>query len=75
MHAPQQSDGEPEAVQAWAHELDELMQRIGQHIARREARERTRAYIRALMSPVERKTGWRLHPGTDTIDAIQTVSY
>jgi SRSO17 transposase len=60
MPAPQHRDVEPEAVQAWADGLDELMQRIGQHFARREARERAHDYVCALLSPVERKNAWQL---------------
>jgi SRSO17 transposase len=60
MQPPQQSDVDPEAVQSWAHGLDDLMQRIGQHYGRREARERAHDYVRALLSPVERKNAWQL---------------
>jgi SRSO17 transposase len=60
MRTPQQSDVGPEAVQTWADGLDDLMQRIGQHFGRREARERAHDYVRALLSPVERKNAWQL---------------
>jgi SRSO17 transposase len=60
MYAPPHTDSVPEEVQAWAHGLDEVMQRIGRHFVRREARERARAYIHALLSPVERKNAWQL---------------
>jgi SRSO17 transposase len=60
MPAPQHRDIEPEVVHAWADELVDLMQRIGRHFARREARERAHDYVRALLSPAERKNAWQL---------------
>ena len=42
-------------VEEWAAELDALMQRVGPRFVRSEARERTRAYLQGLMSPVPRK--------------------
>ncbi len=49
-----------EDVQNWADGLDEIAVRIRRHFARREAHERAMAYIRALLSPVERKNAWQL---------------
>lgn len=47
-------------VRGWAEGLDELAARIGPHFSRREARERALEYIRALLSPAERKNSWQL---------------
>ncbi len=51
---------EREDVSGWAEGLDEVVERIGRHFARREARERALEYIRALLSPAERKNSWQL---------------
>jgi len=48
----------PEAV--WATAFDEVCERIGAVFARSETRERAQAYLRGLLSPVERKNGWQL---------------
>ena len=48
------------AVQQWAQELDGLGERIGQRFARAEPRQRVVAYLRGLLSPVERKNSWQL---------------
>jgi SRSO17 transposase len=47
-------------VEAWAAELDALMQRIGPRFVRSEARGRARAYLQGLLSPVPHKNGWQL---------------
>jgi SRSO17 transposase len=47
------------AVQ-WATSLDEIAQRIGPRFPRAEPRQRARAYLQGLLSPVERKNGWQL---------------
>lgn len=49
-----------ETVQAWALWLTEVERRLMPHFTRREARHRAWAYIRGLLSPVERKNGWQL---------------
>ncbi len=49
-----------EEVRGWAEGLEEIAGRIGSHFARREARERATEYIRALLSPAERKNSWQL---------------
>jgi SRSO17 transposase len=49
-----------EAVNAWGAGLDEVQQRIGRRFARSEQRQRVRAYLEGLLSPVERKNGWQL---------------
>ncbi len=51
---------EHEDVRGWADGLDVVAGRISRHFARREAQERAMAYIRALLSPVERKNAWQL---------------
>ncbi len=48
----------PEAV--WAAAFEEVCERIGPVFARSETRERAQAYLRGLLSPVERKNGWQL---------------
>src|SRR5262245_64417881 len=49
-----------ETVRAWALWLTEVERRLMPHFPRREARHRAWAYIRGLLSPVERKNGWQL---------------
>jgi SRSO17 transposase len=49
-----------ETVRTWALWQTEVERRIGAQFARREARWRARAYLRGLLSPVERKNGWQL---------------
>lgn len=48
------------AVEEWAAGLDEVQRRIGPRFARSEQRQRVRAYLAGLLSPVERKNGWQL---------------
>src|SRR6266700_7537088 len=48
----------PETV--WAGAFDAVCERIGPVFARSETRERAHAYLRGLLSPVERKNGWQL---------------
>lgn len=47
-------------VVGWAEELDRVHARIGPRFARVEPRQRALAYLRGLLSPVERKNGWQL---------------
>jgi SRSO17 transposase len=49
-----------ETVREWALWLTEVERRLMPHFTRREARHRAWAYIRGLLSPVERKNGWQL---------------
>src|SRR5690242_10132000 len=44
----------------WIHGLETVATRIDRHFARSEARGRLRAYLRGLLSPIERKNGWQL---------------
>ncbi len=47
-------------VAGWAAGLEEVQRRIGPRFARSEQRQRVRAYLEGLLSPVERKNGWQL---------------
>ena len=49
-----------ETVRTWALWQTEVERRIGAQFTRREVRWRAWAYIRGLLSPVERKNGWQL---------------
>jgi SRSO17 transposase len=62
-------------VAAWAAGLDTLHGRIARHFARAEPRRRALAYLRALLSPVERKNGWQIaeHAGEATPDGMQRL--
>src|SRR6266699_6099057 len=44
----------------WTSLFDSIGERIGPCFARSETRERAKAYMRGLLSPVERKNGWQL---------------
>src|SRR5215510_8887644 len=48
------------ALTAAADEVPTVVRRIGPRFARAEARRRVQAYLRGLLSPVERKNGWQL---------------
>ena len=48
----------PEEV--WTSLFDNLCERIGPSFARSETREGVKAYLRGLLSPIERKNGWQL---------------
>jgi SRSO17 transposase len=62
-------------VNNWANEFDALVERIGPHFARSEARVRARDYLVGLLSPVERKNGWQLaeQVGNQTPYGIQNL--
>lgn len=49
-----------ETVREWTLWLTEVERRIGAHFTRREARWHAGAYLRGLLSPVERKNGWQI---------------
>jgi SRSO17 transposase len=57
----------------WARGLDEVMERIGARFGRVEPRRRALAYLRGLLSPIERKNGWQLAEmaGDPTPDGVQ----
>ena len=64
-----------ERVQQWAQEMEELHQRIGHRFARSEQRQRSLSYLKALLSPVERKNGWQLaeQMGQCSPDGVQRL--
>ena len=49
-----------DTVHDWAEELEQVHARLDPRFARREPRQRVRAYLGGLLSPVERKNGWQL---------------
>lgn len=50
----------PSPEELWTSLFDRICERIGPCFARSETRERVKAYLRGLLSPVERKNGWQL---------------
>jgi len=48
------------AEEMWTTAFNELSQRIRQHFVRQEPYHQALAYVRGLMSPVERKNGWQV---------------
>jgi SRSO17 transposase len=64
-----------EAVRGWADELDAVVGRIGRPFARSEPRRRAGAYLRGLLSAVERKNGWQLaeHAGDGRPCGVQPL--
>src|ERR687884_1911696 len=60
-------------VRGWAGGLDAVLGRIAPRFARAEPRRRALAYLRGLLSPVERKNGWQLaeRAGETTPDGMQ----
>jgi SRSO17 transposase len=62
-HAESLAQPDPTLVAALTASADEVVtvaRRIGPRFARAEARQRAQAYLRGLLSPVERKNGWQL---------------
>jgi SRSO17 transposase len=61
------------AVESWAEELEAVHARVAPRFARAEPRRRALAYLRGLLSPVERKNGWQLaeQAGETTPDGMQ----
>jgi len=57
----------------WAAALEDVMERIGARFGRVEPRRRALAYLRGLLSPIERKNGWPLAEaaGDRTPDGMQ----
>jgi hypothetical protein len=62
-------------VREWAAGLDALHARIAPRFVRPEPRRRVLAYLRGLLSPVERKNGWQLAEaaGEATPDGMQRL--
>jgi SRSO17 transposase len=56
----QEIQAEEEAVARWAGCLNEMHARIAGRFVRSEQRQRSRAYLQGLLSPIERKNGWQL---------------
>lgn len=54
------SSATPPNLKTWTAELDKLHSRIAGHFGRSEQRQRVKAYLQALLSPVERKNSWQL---------------
>jgi len=61
------------AAMRWAEGLEALHTRVRRRFARAEPRRRALAYLRGLLSPVERKNGWQLaeQAGEPTPDGMQ----
>jgi SRSO17 transposase len=59
MHRQEIKEQE-EAAGRWAACLDEVYAHIAGRFARSEQRQRARAYVQGLLSPIERKNGWQL---------------
>jgi len=57
---PSPTDVTLETVQTWALWQTEVERRIMPHVTRREAQHRVWAYLRGLLSPIERKNGWQV---------------
>ncbi len=68
-------DLEAAEVRGWAVGLSALHQRIAKHFVRAEPRQLAYDYLRALISPIERKNGWQIaeHVGTATPDRVQRL--
>jgi SRSO17 transposase len=64
---------EVSAVGTWAEGLEAVHARVAPRFARAEPRRRALAYLRGLLSPVERKNGWQLAElaGEATPDGMQ----
>jgi SRSO17 transposase len=62
-----------DTVQAWILALTEVERQIGPRFARWDVRRRVGAYLRGLLSPVERKNGWQIAEvnGDDTPYGVQ----
>ncbi len=66
---------DPAEIRGWAVGLSALHQRIAKHFARAEPRQQAYDYLRALLSPLERKNGWQIAEfvGAATPDAVQRL--
>jgi len=60
-------------VERWGDGLEALHARLGRRFVRAEPRRRVLAYLRGLLSPIERKNGWQLaeQAGEATPDGMQ----
>ena len=61
----------------WAKGIEEVHRRIGSRFYRSEPRRRALAYVKGLLSPIERKNGWQLaeQAGDATPDGVQRLLY
>jgi hypothetical protein len=57
-HSIEERPAEVGAVATWAAGLAAVHARVAPRFARAEPRQRVLAYLRGLLSPVERKNGW-----------------
>ena len=57
---PAQASPTIQDVVQWAHALTRLHRRIAPSFARKEPRRRALAFLRGILSQVERKNGWQL---------------
>jgi SRSO17 transposase len=64
-----------EEVASWEAGLEALHSKIASRFSRREPRQRSLAYLKGLLGPVERKNGWQLaeHLGDRTPDGVQRL--
>jgi len=62
-------------IRRWTAELDRLHTRIARRFTRSEQRHRAKAYLHALLSPIERKNGWQVAErlGEATPDGVQRL--
>jgi SRSO17 transposase len=62
-------------IRGWAVGLSALHQRIADHFVRAEPRHLAYDYLRALLSPIERKNSWQIaeHVGAATPDGVQRL--
>jgi SRSO17 transposase len=62
-------------VERWLEELQALHERIAPYFSRSEPRERSLAYLKGLLSGVERRNGWQLaeQAGETTPDGMQRL--
>jgi SRSO17 transposase len=70
-----ENDLDPAEIRGWAVGLSALHQRIAHHFLRAEPRQQAYDYLRALISPIERKNGWQIaeHIGDATPDGVQRL--
>lgn len=64
-----------EVITGWEAELERLHERLGHRFAWSEQRNRALAYLKGLLSPVERKNGWQVAEqiGEGTPDGVQRL--
>ena len=62
-------------IRGWAVGLSALHQRIAHQFVRAEPRQLAYAYLRALLSPIQRKNAWQIaeHVGATTPDGVQRL--